>query len=421
MCGAGCPPAYSDICKMQQWIADVAYETAAGPRRETESYYLPTADDVRTAVTKKGGHILAIRAHERSPWERLLARSSWFQIQLLRGIQFRAIATSPGVAFWKLIQAEENPTRQNILAPAREALSRGLGIIDALKALRAYDHGILAILSASERSGKLSEGIPHAIHAINQKRKNTRAIMGTMAWLAFDVVTIVQSLFWGKGMILKWFEDNAPKDPAELENYTRVVGNLSLTWNILIWLAFAMGAFMVWCVISFVMNRGKRDWPTARVVRRIPLISGYLRDLGFTDSMTAAARMLRGQVPINDALKQSSDATNIPEISQYWERANEDLARGVNLGAALDRPPLSRSERLEIASLSDLSQVATVMEAIAELRAQGARSKHSLIVWVAFALTGVYLAIAFGSAIYALTVMNMSMDSMMGGLMGGQL
>lgn len=404
---------------MQQWIAEVAYDTSSGPRVEIETFYMPTVDDVRSEVTKKGGYIMNIRPHERSPWERILARSTWFQIQLLRGIQFRSISTSPGVAFWRLIQSETNPTRQNILAPAREALSRGLGVIDAIKSLRAFDHGIVAILAASERSGKLAEGIPHAIHAINQKRKNTRAIMGTMAWLAFDVVTIVQSLVWGRGMILSWFRNNAPKDPEELEKYTRVVGNLELTWDVLIWIAYAMGAFMVWCVISFIMNKGKRDWPTARVVRRIPLISGYLRDLGFSDSMNAAARMLRGQVPINEALKQSAEATTIPEISSYWEVSNEELSRGVNLGAALDRPPLSKSERLEIASLSDLSQVATVMEAIADLRAQAAKGKHSLIVWSAFFITGLYLAIAFGSAIYALTVMNMSMDSMLGGLMEG--
>jgi hypothetical protein len=87
----------------------------------------------------------------------------------------------------------------------------------------------------------------------------------------------------------------------------------------------------------------------------------------------------------------------------------------------MDRDPLSRSERLELATLSDLDQVATIMESIAEMRAQSAKTKHSLIVWLAFALTGVYLAIAFGSAIYALTVMNMSMDSMMGGLTEGIL
>jgi hypothetical protein len=52
---------------------------------------------------------------------------------------------------WKIIQAETNPMRQNILAPAREALARGLGVIDALKALNIFDAGTLAILSASPK------------------------------------------------------------------------------------------------------------------------------------------------------------------------------------------------------------------------------------------------------------------------------
>jgi type II secretory pathway component PulF len=240
-----------------------------------------------------------------------------------------------------------------------------------------------------------------------------------MSWLGFDVITITQALFWGKDMVLDWFRGNAPTNPEELEKYTRVVGNLELTWDILIWTCFASGLFMAWCVISFWINKGNTDWPTARVVRKIPLIGAYLRDLGFADSMMAAARMLRGLVPIDDALKQSSEATSVPDVAEYWNQANIDLARGVNLGSALDRAPLTRAERLELASLSDLKQVATVMESIAEMRSGAAKTKHSLIVWIAFGLTGVYLAIAFGSAIYALTVMNMSMDSMMGGLLQG--
>lgn len=406
---------------MRQWVVDIAYDTTSGPKKVQESFYMPREEDVRDLVTKKGGYVLAIRQHERSPLERLLARSSWWQVQLLRGIQFRSIAVSPGVALWKIIQAEQNPMRQNILAPAREALSRGMGVIDALKALNIFDHGTLAILSASEKANKLQEGIPQAIQSITQKKKNARAVMGTMAWLGFDVITIVQSLFWGKGMVLGWFRDNKPSDPVELEQYERVVGNLELTWEVLIWLAFAMGAFMVWCMISFFLNRGKTDWPTARVVRKIPLIGAYLRDLGFTDSMMACSRMLKSQVPISEALRQSADATTSPEVSEYWKKANEELTRGVSLGTALDRAPLTRNERMELSTLSDLGQVATVLESIAEMRAQGAKTKHSLIVWLAFALTGVYLTIAFGSAIYALTVMNMSMDSMMSGLTEGMI
>ncbi len=406
---------------MQQWVADIAYESPAGTKRTSETYFMPTEDDVRNEVTKKGGYVIKIRPHTRSPLERLLARSTWWQIQLLRGIQFRSTATSPGVALWKIIQAETNPQAQNILAPAREALARGLGVIDALKALNAFDHGTLAILAGSERANKLSEGIPHAIHSITQKKKNSRAIMGTIGWLGFDVFTIVTSLWAGKDMVLGWFRDNAPTDPEEYETYINVVTNLELTWDILIYSSVASGAFLVWVIFSYWINRGKKDWPTARIVRRIPLIGSYLQDLAFADSMMAASRMLKGHVPINDTLEQSAEASSAPEVVRYWEESMADLSRGINLGSALDRSPLRRSERLELAALSDLEQVATVMESIAEMRSAAAKGKHSLIVWLAFALTGVFLAVAFGSAIYALTVMNMSMDAMMGGLMQGAI
>ncbi len=406
---------------MQQWIAQIAYESMSGPKKVTETFYMPSIDDVRMAIAKKGGYALTIRPHTRSPIERLLAKSTWWQIQLLRGIQFRSTSTSPGVALWKIIQAETNPRRQNILAPAREALSRGLGVIDALKALNTFDHGTLAILAGSERANRLVEGIPHAIHSISQKKKNTRAIMGTMSWLGFDVFSIVTSLWAGKDMVLGWFRDNQPTDPEEIDKFVTVVNRLELTWNILIYTSVASGIFMVWCIISFWFNRGKRDWPTARVVRKIPLIGAYLQDLAFADSMSAASRMLRGMVPINDTLGQSAEASSAPEVIQYWKDSAQDLGRGVSLGSALDRAPLRRAERLEIASLSDLDQVATVMESIAEMRSAAAKGKHKLIVWLAFGLTGVFLAIAFGSAIYALTVMNMSMDSMMGGLMQGAI
>lgn len=404
---------------MQQWIVEFTVDTPAGPKVVTESYYMPSASDVRSEVTKRGGFVLTIRPHERSAFERWLARSSWWQVQLLRGIQFRSTATSPGVALWRLIQAETNPRRQNILSPAREALSRGLGVIDALKALNIFDHGTLAILASSEKSNKLHEGIPHAIQNITQKRKNRRAIIGTMSWIGFDILTIVQGMYWGRDRIIGWFKSNPPTDPEQLAQYERVVGNLALLWDGLLWLAFAMGGFLIWAVLSFWHNRGKKDFPTARAVRKIPMIGAYLRDLAFSDSTSAAARMLRGNVAIADVLDQAADATNLPEVSDYWLSAREDLSRGVGLGAALDREPLTKSERLELAGISDLSQVATVMESISEMRTQSSKTRHSLIVWLAFGLSGLYLVIAFGSAIYALTVMNMSLDSMMSSFTAG--
>lgn len=403
---------------MQQWLAEIAYDSASGPKKVTESFYLPTVNDVRREITKKGAYVLSIRPYSRSPMERMLARSSWWQVQLLRGIQFRSNTASPGVALWKMINSETNPRRQNILAPAREALSQGLGVMDALKSLNIFEHNTLAILAASEKANKLSEGIPYAIESITQKRRNSAKIKGTMAWLGFDVFSILQGMFWGKDVVLGYFHSHAPKDPEKLVEFNRVVGNLELTWNVLIATAIGMAGFMIWCTLSFWYNRGKSDFATARIVRKIPLIGGYMRDLGFADSMSAASRMLRGNVVIGDTFKQASQATNMPDVTKYWLDCHEDLQRGISMGIALDREPLSKGERLELASLSDLSQVATIMESIAEMRTSAAKTKNSLIVWLAFGLTAVYLLLAFGSAIFALTVMNMSMDSMVSDMMG---
>jgi type II secretory pathway component PulF len=403
---------------MQQWVVEFAVDTPAGPKVMSESYYMPSAADVRHEISRRGGYVLSIRPHERSAIERWLARSSWWQVQLLRGVQFRSTATSPGVALWRMIQAETSPRRQNILSPAREALARGLGVIDAFKALQIFDHGTIAILAASERSNRLHEGIPHAIQNITQKKKNRRAIIGTMSWIGFDILSIVQGMFWGRDKIIGWFRSNPPTDAEKLAQYNSVVGNLALLWDALLWFAAGMGFFLIWAILSFWHNRGKKDWPTARLVRKLPMIGSYLRDLGFADSAAAAARMLRGNVPIVNVLEQASEASNIPEVAKYWLDVRADLSRGVGLGAALDREPLTKNERLELAGISDLGQVATIMESIAELRAQSAKTRHSIIVWAAFAGSGLYLVLAFGSAIYALTVMNMSMDSMMEQFMG---
>ena len=94
---------------MQQWVAEIAYDSARGPKKPIESFYLPTEEDVRHESTKKGGYALTIRSHERSPLERLLARSTWWQVQLLRGIMFRSTSvSSPGVALWKIIDQRKS-------------------------------------------------------------------------------------------------------------------------------------------------------------------------------------------------------------------------------------------------------------------------------------------------------------------------
>ena len=50
---------------MQQWIVEIAFQNRRGVITREESFYLPTRQDVRTAVENMGGYVLNIRQHER--------------------------------------------------------------------------------------------------------------------------------------------------------------------------------------------------------------------------------------------------------------------------------------------------------------------------------------------------------------------
>ena len=134
---------------MKQWVCEIAYDSTSGPKKALESFYLPTEEDVRAAVTKRVDMYCPFVTRT------LSAKGFWpglagGRFNCFAGLCFSSMAASL-VLLWKIIQAETNPKRQNILAPAREALARGLGVIDALKALNIFDSGTLAILAASER------------------------------------------------------------------------------------------------------------------------------------------------------------------------------------------------------------------------------------------------------------------------------
>lgn len=402
---------------MKQWTAEVVVEHAdGGSHIEKRSFYLPTAQDVRTAVAQKGGQVITITEQKRGVFERILARSSWFQLHLLRQIKFSSDTVSPAVAFSRIIENETDAYRQHILAPARDIIERGLGIIDALKALRIFDAGVMSVLSAADKANNLKDGIPHAIKMIVDKGKAQRQIMLTIGWLAFDLFTVITGIIFGRDMIFGFLDDLKPTNAEKAAQYENAVYWVSVTWDVLLYIAYIATAFGSWLVLSSIWNRGKPDYLAARITRKIPLIGHYLRDLGFADSMMAAARMIEGGVRIDETLKETSETTTLPEIKRYWNKVREEVQKGVNIGQALDRDPLSRMERLEMLSVSKLDQLSSTFLHIADLRQERAKMKHAMIFWLALIGTGAYLFIAVASALYVVSLMGMSIESVMGGL-----
>ena len=81
---------------MQQWIVQIAYEGRGSPRKVAETMYMPSEQDVRDAVRAKGGHVLSIRSHSRTPLERLLARMTFCSMSRALLVQMNGL----GLVLW---------------------------------------------------------------------------------------------------------------------------------------------------------------------------------------------------------------------------------------------------------------------------------------------------------------------------------
>jgi type II secretory pathway component PulF len=404
---------------MQQWEICYAIERPGGCQTLTETMFAQNEPEIRHIIHKKGGYVIRIHPRAQNFLEQMMRKSSMMQNYLLQGMQFRSHTAPPAVALWRLVESETNPKRQQILAPARESLQRGLGVIDALKSLNIFDHSTLTLLAASERSNTLSTGIEEVMLHTQAKRKAKRQLWATLSWVGFDLIATIQTLWVGRDKAIGFFKDNAPGQGVDLEHYSNTVDNLELLWNSLLVLALIATIGTGWAIFSFWFNRNKDDWPTARMVGRLPLFGRYMEDLSVGNSMHACAMMLKAKVPVADCLKQAATAANFYTVKKLWNQALLELGKGVHLGQALARPPLLLQERLELNSVANLDHVVTVMNSMAEIRGLMAAQKSRMIIMGLFIGSAMYLMIAIGSFIYALSLLNVSMDNSLNQMMMG--
>ena len=54
---------------MQQWIVEFTVDTPSGAKRMVESFYLPSTNDVRNEINKRGGYVLTLQ--DGSSWSQL--------------------------------------------------------------------------------------------------------------------------------------------------------------------------------------------------------------------------------------------------------------------------------------------------------------------------------------------------------------
>ena len=202
-------------------------------------------------------------------------------------------------------------------------------------------------------------------------------------------------------------------DPGALERFEH--GIKIATWINGSLLVLIMATIIGVCVFValLIANRHRPDHFTAKLLMKAPVFSSYIRNVSLQDTCKLMGRLLRGKVPLAEAIDIITQSTYVPSNRAYWLSCKDRIMAGVGPSRALARWPLLKAETDQIATIQSVDQLSEVYESIAEERGLMAKADQRRIT-----MLGIIAMIFFAGAtiltmIYLLMVQNQTfLDSM---------
>jgi len=401
---------------MRLWVAKYAAPMASGPPQVIqEDFYLPTANDVRRFLRTRGFHPISIRERKKPLFEWFDVRSQKWALQLLRALRFQTATASAGTALLNIIENEQDAKRRIAFLPTRTVLKAGGSFADALKQLRLMDAPTLAIIIAGEKAGDLKGVIPHAIQHIEEKGKQMRIVAAALGWFVFDIFSVFSTVISAHFQFIPYLKEKGVEsnDAAAVERFQTALSRAEFINTTLMVLLCGLTIFGGMIAYSYLRNRDKPDHWLNKWLVRTPLFSAYLRNTSFSDTGKLMARLLRGHVPLDDALLILQESTIDPSVLDYWRKSHARMMAGAPPNRALARWPLTKTEQDQIATVQESQQVAEVFESIAEERKLMAKDSQRKIMVMGMVFMMSIFGIVTLTMIYLVMIQNQGfMDSL---------
>ena len=165
-------------------------------------------------------------------------------------------------------------------------------------------------------------------------------------------------------------------------------------------------------VIGFVslywFNRYKPDHFTAKLLLKMPVMADYLRNISMKDSCKLMVRLIRGKVPLADAIDIITQTTSEVSCRMYWAESKARIMAGAEPARALAKWPLNKGERDQLLTVQSSDQLAEVYAAIAEERDTMAKADQRRLVIMGIIAMIVMAGGTVLSIVYLLMVQNQS-------------
>ncbi|MGE3623007.1 MAG: type II secretion system F family protein [Bdellovibrionales bacterium] len=373
-----------------------------------DDFYLPDQHAVRRQLRNKGYWPIDIREQKPPLFEWMDVRSRNWQLQLLRALRFQSATASAGTALLNIIEGEQDPRRRLAFLPTRTVLKGGGSFSEALRGLRLMDAATMAIITAGERAGDLKGVIQHAIEHTEEKGKQYKTVIAALSWLSFDIINIVGAVWGAQFGFIPYLKNQGIKstDPAAIERFNDAIRTASwVNGSLLVVISFLI-VFAVVFVGLYWMNRHRPDHFTSRFLMKTPLFSSYLRNVSLQDTSKLMTRLLRGKVPLAEALQIIMDSVVEPSSLLYWTQSKDRIMAGVEPARALSRWPLSKAECDQITTIQSVDQLAEVYESIGAERQLMAKADQRRITILGI----IFMMLMFGATVlmmvYLLMIQN---------------
>lgn len=401
---------------MRLWIARYAVPMPSGPPQVMqEDFYLPSTNDVRRFLRLRGFHPIEIRERRPPMFEWFEVRSQKWALQLLRALRFQTATASAGTALLNIIENEHDSRRRVAFLPTRTVLKAGGSFADALAQLRLLDAPTLAIIIAGEKASDLKGVIPHAIQHIEEKGKQMRVIVTALSWVVFDIISVISTVLSAQFQFIPYLKEKGIEsgDAEAVAKFQTAIARAEAINIAIIVITTVLTVMFAAGIYSYLRNRDKPDHWLNRMMAKTPLFSSYLQNSSLADTGQLMARLLRGHVPLDDALTILQKSTLDPTVLDYWRASQRRLMSGSPPMRALSKPPLTKAEQDQMATVQESLQIAEVFESIAEERKLMAKdSQRKIFLLGLFLLMTIFGAVTL-TMIYLVMIQNQGfMDSL---------
>lgn len=377
---------------------------------QEEDFYLPDEHAVRRQLRTRGLWPIEIREQKPPLFEWMDVRSRDWQLQLLRAIRFQSATASAGTALLNIIEGEQDPRRRLAFLPSRTVLKGGGSFSEALRELKLMDAATMAIIMAGERAGDLKGVIQHAIEHVEQKGTQYKALVAALSWLSFDIISVIGAIWGTQFGFIPYLRAQGTKstDAGAVEKFENGIHMVSILNGAMLITTSLIILSVLFFVVSYWRNRHKPDHFTSRLMMKVPLLSTYLQNTSLKDTCKLMSRLLKGKVPLAEALEIIIESSVEPAARSYWTECKHKIMSGVEPSRALARWPLSKAERDQIVTIQSVDQLVDVYDSIAEERALMGKADQRKIfkfgLFLLIALSGITIL----TTIYLLMLQNQS-------------